>query len=182
MGARHEPPPASAGSVLVAARDLPAGARLAGSDVRVLSWPADLRPPGALSRPGQVSGHRLAGPIRANEALTGTRLTGAELTAGLPPQLRAVPVELTGSALPGLVQVGDRIDLLVNDQPAGVAAGPPSAHELAEGVRVLAVAGRPPDPDTGGQIGLIVAADQPTALRIAAAVGRSVVAAVRRPP
>ena len=182
MGARHEPPPASAGSVLVAARDLPAGARLAGSDVRVLSWPANLRPPGAMSRPGQVIGHRLAGPIGANEALTGTRLTGAELTAGLPPQLRAVPVELTGSALPGLVQVGDRIDLLVNDQPAGVAAGPPSAHELAEGVRVLAVAGRPPDPDTGGQIGLIVAADQPTALRIAAAVGRSVVAAVRRPP
>jgi len=119
MGARHEPPPAAAGSVVVAARDLPAGAQLTGSDVRVMAWPVKLRPPGAISRPAQVIGRRLAGPIRANEALTGTRLAGADLTAGLPPQLRAVPVELAGSAMPDLVRVGDRIDLLVNDQPDG---------------------------------------------------------------
>jgi pilus assembly protein CpaB len=76
MGDRHEPPPAAAGSVVVAARDLPAGAQLTGSDVRVLAWPVNLRPPGAISRPAQVIGRRLAGPIRAKEALTGTRLAG----------------------------------------------------------------------------------------------------------
>jgi len=183
MSARRERPPAPAGSVVVAARDLPAGAQLAGADVRVRAWPADLRPPGAMSRPAQVVGHRLAGPIRANEALTRTRLAGAELTAGLPPQLRAVPVELVSSAVPGLVQVGDRIDLLVNDQPDGGAAPSPSAHVLAEGVRVLAVAAQPADPGADSPVtGLIVAADQSTALRIASASGRSVVAAVRKPP
>jgi pilus assembly protein CpaB len=183
MGARHEPPPAAAGPIVVAARDLPAGARLSGSDVRVIAWPADLRPPGAMSRPSQVIGRRLAGPIRAHEALTGTRLTGGDLTAGLPPQLRAVPVELTSSAMPDLVRVGDRIDLLVNDQPDGDATPVPSAHVLAEGVRVLAVSGRPADPGADGEsTGLIVAADQPTALRIAAASGRSVLATVRKPP
>ena len=183
MGARHEPPPAAAGSVVVAARDLPAGAQLTDADLRVLAWPVNLRPPGAMSRPAQVIGRRLAGPIRADEALTGTRLAGADLTAGLPPQLRAVPVELAGSAMPDLVRVGDRIDLLVNDQPDGDAAPSPSAHVLAEGVRVLAVAGRPPDPGADGEsTGLIVAADQPTALRIAAASGRSVLATVRKPP
>jgi pilus assembly protein CpaB len=182
MSARREPPPAPAGSVVVAARDLPAGAQLAGADVRVRAWPGDLRPPGAMSRPAQVVGHRLAGPIRANEALTRTRLAGAELTAGLPPQLRAVPVELVSSAVPGLVQVGDRIDLLVNDQPDGGAPSP-SAHVLAEGVRVLALAARPADPGADSPVtGLIVAADQSTALRIASASGRSVVAAVRKPP
>ncbi|HEY2982604.1 MAG TPA: Flp pilus assembly protein CpaB [Jatrophihabitantaceae bacterium] len=183
MGTRHEPPPAAAGSVVVAARDLPAGAQLTGSDVRVLAWPVNLRPPGAISRPAQVIGRRLAGPIRADEALTGTRLAGADLTAGLPPELRAVPVELAGSAMPDLVRVGDRIDLLVNDQQDGDATPSPSAHVLAEGVRVLAVAGRPPDPGADGEsTGLIVAADQQTALRIAAASGRSVLATVRKPP
>jgi len=181
--ARHEPPSATAGSVVVAARDLPAGAQLTGSDVRVIAWPADLRPPGAMSRAAQVIGHRLAGPIRATEALTGTRLAGADLTTGLPPQLRAVPVELASSAVPGLVHVGDRIDLLVNDQSDGDATPSASAHVVAEGVRVLAVAGRPPDPGADSEgTGLIVAADQPTALRIAAASGRSVLATVRKPP
>lgn len=182
MGAKHEPSPARSGSVVVATRDLPAGAQLTGADVRVMAWPADLRPPGAVSRPAQVVGRRLAGPIRADEALTGTRLAGADLTAGLPPQLRAVPVELTGPALPGLVRVGDRIDLLVSDQPDGDAAPSPSARVLADWVRVLAVTGRPADPDAGGQLGLVVAADQPTALRIAAASGRPILATVREPP
>ncbi len=148
-----------------------------------MAWPVNLRPPGAISRPAQIIGRRLAGPIRADEALTGTRLTGADLTAGLPPQLRAIPVELAGSAMPDLVRVGDRIDLLVNDQPDGDATPSSSAHVLAEGVRVLAVAGGSPDPGTDGEsTGLIVAADQPTALRIAAASGRSVLATVRKPP
>jgi Flp pilus assembly protein CpaB len=97
--------------------------------------------------------------------------------------LRAGPVELTSAALPGLVQVGDRIDLLVSDQAEGDAWSSPSAHLLAEGVRVLAVANRPADPAVGGQVsGLIVAADRQTALRIAAASGRPVVATVRKPP
>jgi Flp pilus assembly protein CpaB len=81
------------------------------------------------------------------------------------------------------VRVGDRIDLLVNDQPDGDAAPSPSAHVLAEGVRVLAVTGRPADPGADGEnTALIVAADQPTALRIAAVSGRSVLATVRKPP
>jgi pilus assembly protein CpaB len=176
-------PPTKAEPVVVAARDLPAGSRLAASDVRVRAWPADLRPSGAVTRPAQVIGRRLAGPIRVNEAVTGTRLDGADLTAGLPAQLQAVPVELTGGAPPGLVHAGDVIDLLAGDQFDGEVSATPSSRVLAEAVQVLSVVSRPADSATGAQTsGLIVAADRQTALRIAAASGRPIVANVRKPP
>ena len=185
LSARHEKPPVGPDSaVLVAARDLAAGARLSSADVRVQAWPARLRPPAAQSRPAQVVGRRLAGPIRAGEAITGTRLAGSGLTAGLPPTLQAVPIQVTGAASLSLVHVGDSIDLLAGDSVPGDVPASRPARVLAQRVRVLAVAEPLPDTSidgTDGSLGLIVAVDRATALRIAAAAGRPVVATVRSP-
>lgn len=196
IGAQHDDhSPDQGAPVLVAARDLAAGIRLSNADVQVRTWPASLRPPTAPSRPAQVLGRRLAGPVHAGEPLTTTRFVGADLSAGLPANLQAVPVQITGAALLNLVRVGDSIDLLVGDS---VSAGQPTpsspavpgpARVLAQRVRVLAVAA--PSPAVGlssvdgidsGTIGLIVAADRATALRIAAATDRPIVATVRSPP
>lgn len=190
LSARHEKPPIGADSaVLVAAHDLAAGARLSTADVRVQAWPATLRPPAARSRPAEVVGRRLAGPIRAGEAITSTRLAGSGLTLGLPASLQAVPVQITGAASLSLVHVGDSIDLLAGDALSADMRAPRSARVLAQRVRVLAVAVPPPDGGgssygadggmDGGSLGLIVAADRATALRIAAAADRPVLATVR---
>jgi pilus assembly protein CpaB len=187
VGAQHKTGDAGpTSSILVAARDIAAGVRLSGADVRVRAWPAGIGPPGAPSRPAQVIGRRLAGSIRAGEPITGSRLTGVDLTAGLPAGLQAVPVEITGAASLNLVRVGDSIDLLVSDPPQAEEASARPARVLAQQVRVLAVSGPSADPGVdnlgSGSVGLVVAADRTTALRIAAATGRQVVATVRGPP
>ena len=193
IGSQHNGHPPDPGApVLVAARDLAAGIRLSSADVQVRTWPASLRPANAPSRPAQVLGRRLAGPIHAGEPLTTTRFAGADLSAGLPANLQAVPVQITGAALLNLVRVGDSVDLLVGN-PVSAGGSLPSlperAHVLAQRVRVLAVAAPAAAADLGsvdgidnGAIGLIVAADRATALRIAAATDRPIVATVRRPP
>lgn len=169
--------------VVVAARDVAAGAVLTARDVRVKSWPDDLRPVGALTRAADVIGRHVGAAVRAGEPLTAARLVGAALTSGLAANLRAVPVEVSGT---GFVQAGDAVDLLVSDPPDAAATGPPVAHLLAQNARVLAVTSTSSadssaggDPDT---VGIVVAVDQGTALRIAAASGRALLATLRNPP
>jgi Flp pilus assembly protein CpaB len=178
----HRAAPARSGDpIVVAARDLAAGARLGAGDVRLKPWPNDLRPAGALTRTGDAVGHRVAGPIRAGEALTPARLIGAGLTRGLSHDLRAVPVQVNGA---GLIQAGDSIDLLVGDPPDATGAGPPAAYVLAEAARVLAVTPGPTtDPDGGpAPLDIVVAVDRATSLKIAAAAGRALLATLRDPP
>jgi pilus assembly protein CpaB len=180
--AAHRPTPDRPGDpVLVAVRDLPAGAQLGAADVRLKPWPDDLRPAGALTRTAAAVGHRAAGPIRAGEALTATRLVGAGLTRGLAPNLRAVPVQVSGA---GLVQAGDSIDLLVGDPPDAASSAQPTAHVLAEAARVLAVTPASSGDATGGPapIDIVIAVDRATSLKIAAAAGRALLATLRDPP
>lgn len=182
--AAHRPssPPVGHGRpIVVAARDLPSGATLHAGDVRLRSWPDELRPAGALPRTTDAVGRRASGAIRAGEAITGARLVGAGLTTGLSPSLRGVPVQIAGG---GYVHAGDVIDLLVADPPnAGGAPAPPTARLLARAVRVLAVLGSADgaaaDVDT---VGIVVAVDDATALKLAAVSGRALVATVRDPP
>jgi pilus assembly protein CpaB len=169
--------------VVIAARDLPAGTRLVAADLKVRSWPDDIRPPNAVAGTGAVLGHRLAGAIRAHEALTTTRLAGADLTAGLPATLQAVPVAISGGAAQGFVHTGDSIDLLVGDPSDAVAPRSASARLVATAVRVLAVTSTPDQAGSGDNaLIVVVAADRATTLRIAAVSGRSLLAAVRVPP
>lgn len=164
--------------LLVAAHDLAAGTRLSAADVRVRTWPDELRPAGAFSSAAAVAGRRLAGAVRTGEAITETRLSGPGLAAGLSPMLRAVPVQVTGGAA-GLLYSGEFVDLLVSNPPEAAGVASPAAHLLAEAVPVLAVTSTPAGADS---FGIVVAVDAATALKLAAVSGRTLVATLRHPP
>ena len=117
--------------VLVAARDLPAGAELAADDLATVRFAPGSEPAGTADDPeGQV----LAAPLRAGEPVTDVRLVGPDLTAGLPGRA-AVPVRLPDPGMVALLDVGDHIDLLATDPQNG------GATVVAADVPVLAVPG-----------------------------------------
>lgn len=165
----HERAPAPAGtSVLVAARDLPAGHVLARADLAERSWPRVLPTGVAVARSSDAVGDRLASPLRRGEPLTTTRLTTGRLTTGLPSGSVAVSVPLAGST-GGLVRAGDEVDLIPlahADFPAGpAAAGPPRSPEVvARHVIVLATV--PPAADGSGER-VIVGTSRALAVRLA---------------
>lgn len=154
-------PAAAAGvPVVTAARDLSPGAPLGAGDLVVTSLPAAAVPDGALSQTSNVVGRLVAGAVRRGEALTDVRLLGAALVSG--DSQVAVPVRVAEPATAALVRAGDRVDVL-SAAPEGGAA----ARLVASGLAVLAV---PPLGDGNGEGALLVlAADRPTAARLAAA-------------
>lgn len=137
-------PPAPPGTtVLAAARDLSAGARLSEQDVRPVQLPDGVVPAGALAQDAPVVGQLTSGAVREGEALTDVRLVGPGLLAALDdPELVAVPVRLADVASVWLLRPGDRVDVLA----AGTAPdGPASAVVVAAGAPVLSVPQQEPD-------------------------------------
>ncbi|MEZ5194141.1 MAG: SAF domain-containing protein [Nocardioides sp.] len=147
--------------VLVAARDLPAGAVLTGADVTVADYPTATVPDGLL---GEPVGRTLAGPMRREEPVTDRRVVGAALTAGYP-GLVAMPVRIPDAASVALLQVGDRISL--------VSAGPRTgtARVLVSDAAVLALPGQADRSLPGRLVLVAVAPEAVTALSEAAARG-----------
>jgi Flp pilus assembly protein CpaB len=129
------PPPATT-TVLTAARDLPAGSPVAAGDVEAVEFAPDSVPAGAVADPvGQV----LAAPLRRGEPVTDVRLVG-ETLADAHPELTALPVRLPDADAAGLLEPGDRIDLVATDPQGG------GARVVAGDVLVLAT----PPSDPGG--------------------------------
>jgi len=139
------PPPPSV-RVLTAAHDLPAGTRLAGSDLAEEEFAPDSVPDGLAS---DAVGRTLAAPLRSGEPVTDVRLVG-EALARSHPDLTALPVRFPDAAMVDLLEVGDVIDLIATD-PQGS-----GATVVAAGVPVLAIP--PSDPTSGadGQAGALV--------------------------
>ncbi|MCW2705767.1 MAG: Flp pilus assembly protein CpaB [Blastococcus sp.] len=165
LAVRPAPVPASARApdlvtVLVSARDLPAGAVLTAGDLEVAGYPPDAVPTGVAVDPGQLLRRVLAGGVRAGEPITDARLVGAGLTALLPEGQVAAPVRLADLAVAGLVRTGDRVDVLAT------APGATAAEVLAGGALVLATTGA--DEQSGAGL-LVIAVDGETAARLAAA-------------
>ena len=128
--------PAAPGTrpVVVATRDLPAGHRIAPGDVAVTRWPGGVGgTAGAMASADEVVGRTLAGPLARSTVVSDAQLLGPGLLTGLPPGLRAVPVQLAQPGAAGLVRRGDRVDL-ISTTARGV---------VADDVTVLA------DPSTG---------------------------------
>ena len=145
-------------AMTVAAHDLAAGDTVSADDLATTDVPPGVVPAGVVAR---AAGAVLAAPVRRGEPITDARLVGPSLTTAHP-GLVALPVRMPDSAMAGLLDAGDRIDLFAV-APAGDpsvvavagAAGDPSgdsvgdsagAARVASGVLVLAV----PPQDTGG--------------------------------
>ncbi|MEQ6900679.1 SAF domain-containing protein, partial [Nocardioides sp. YIM 152588] len=127
-------------AVAVAARDLPAGARVEPGDLDRVGLPPDAVPDGVVEDP---TGVVLAAPLRRGEPVTDVRVVGPGLAAGATGRV-AVPVRLSDADQAGLLAAGDRIDVLATDPAAGTTA------VVAVGVTVLAV---PPAGVDGGAAG-----------------------------
>lgn len=154
--------PASAPSVqlVTATRDLRSGAALTRDDVRTSRFPQAVAPQGAITSPAEVVGRVLAAPVREGEPLTDVRLLGAALLARGRGTV-ATPVRLADPAAAGLLQPGDRVDVLAvrTDQPSG------TAITVATALEVLSV---PAEADAEGAL-VVLAATPATAARLAAA-------------
>lgn len=153
--------------VVVAARDLPAGAEIGEGDLRTTRFAPGSAPEGLAADPvGQV----LAAPLRAGEPVTDVRLVGPELTAGQP-GLVAIPVRLPDPGMVALLEVGDRIDLVATDPQEG------GASVVADDVPVLAIPAADDQASASGLPGslVVVGAERFQVEPLAAAAVRSFV-------
>jgi pilus assembly protein CpaB len=146
--------------VVVAARPLEAGRALVADDLSIGRYLPGTAPEGMVAEPDLLVGRVLAGAVGTGEPLTDTRLVGPGLTSLLPDGHVAAPVRLADLAVAGLVRTGDRVDVLATGPDAA------EAEVLASGVRVLAAGGSGDGPSAGL---LLVAVDDATAARLAAA-------------
>lgn len=124
--------------VVVLARDLPAGHRLAGSDVRLEERPVAVVPDGALTElpaSGTLASLAVSGEVLVEDRLAPAGLS--RLAASLPPGTRAVAVPVEPGLAPPL-EVGDAVDLLVTVSSEVVGDGPPG-FVLAHAAPVVAV-------------------------------------------
>lgn len=102
------PAPAPTTPVLVAARDLPAGAVLGRADLRV--EPLSGAPTGAVAVDAAV-GATLTIGVPEGLPVVATMLLGPGLTQAAPPGWVVVPAPLADPVLAELLRVGDRVDL-----------------------------------------------------------------------
>lgn len=166
------PAPAQTVTTLAAARDLPAGATLAASDLAPVQVPPGLLTPGSLRDGGDAEGKQLAGPLRQGQLLTDVQVVGPGLLAGTPPGSAAVPLRMADPASIQLVAPGQLVNVvLTGDENYGQRA---PSEVLATAVPVLWTSG------TGGKAGawlgtaetdglIVVAADPAQAARLAGA-------------
>ncbi len=182
---RPDPPPAAVGGappgvpVVVAGRDLAAGAVLTRPDLRTADLPSAAVPGGSAREPASLLGRTLAGPVRRGEVLTDARIVGPGLTAGLGSQdVAAVPVRLADAEAAALVRSGDRVDVLGAAVDADAATGSRDAVEVATAVRVLAVLRG----DAADGVVVVLAATSAVARRLAGAASRYRLTVAVRPP
>lgn len=115
------PPPPRTTLVLTAARDLPAGSRIAADDLVGVEFRPESTPRGTVERTEAV-GRLLASPLRAGEPVTDVRLVAPSLLDGYPGRV-AVPVRLPDAAVVDLLEVGDTIDVLVASSGSTTGSG-----------------------------------------------------------
>ena len=145
--------------VLVAARDLPAGARVARGAIAVRRVPARFVPPDALASAVGVVGARLAVSVSAGSYLSAGLFGGGEeggAEDGVGRGERAVTVEvaggsalanLAGGSAAGNVASGMRVDVLVSTEPGAGAGRTVMALAGAELLRLGETGGGYADPE-----------------------------------
>jgi pilus assembly protein CpaB len=128
--------------VVVAATDLPVGARVQDKDVRTVRFPSDAIPQEIFHFTKNVIGRGVILPIARGEFfISGKNLAaekaGAGLTSTIPQGMRAVSVRVSDiSSVSGFVQRGARVDVLMTGTPGG--SGEPQTITVLKNVAVLA--------------------------------------------
>jgi pilus assembly protein CpaB len=175
--------PGGTKAIVVAAAPIQRGAALAPNLLKVVSYPADAVPPGAV---GSVAELGAPGPngrlslrsLSPNEPILMSQVTGpggkVTLAAVVASGMRAVTVRSNDVAgVAGFVLPGDRVDILLTRPNAD--QGQPVTQVLAENVRVLGVDQLADDttdkPVVARAVTIEVTPDQADILSLAQAVG-----------
>jgi pilus assembly protein CpaB len=131
--------------VVVAANDIPLGAKLEPDAVKLIRWARDSVPPGAFTDPQAVAGSFARSAFIANEPVVANKLFMGEKTSGVMPLL--IPAGMRAMSMPvdevadiaGFVEPHTRVDILV--AVAGTGPGEPSFSRIVlQNIEVLAVA------------------------------------------
>ncbi|MGA7203950.1 MAG: RcpC/CpaB family pilus assembly protein [Specibacter sp.] len=188
-------------TVLVAARDLPAGHTLAAADLAPLAVSPAMVPDGILpasgteavagSAPGGVDGasphkgtgagmwigRQVSGPVRRGEVMTDAALVGEELLIGAPPGSQAVPLRLADPTTVQLLRQGQLVNVVLSSSKG--LDGPSSNEVLARNVPVLwtpvlsgSGGGLLPSQETQGLVVVAATAEQAVPLAGASARGK----------
>ena len=134
--------------LLVAAREVPAGATLSPADLTVLTLPPEAVPDGALTEPDQALGRTVVAQVPPRAVITTSCLTSTGTLVA--PGRLALPVTLAAAAPVALLRPGDTIDLLGVGSTGVV-------EVLARGVRVVTIT-------VADQAGGLVAGEDPVVL------------------
>jgi pilus assembly protein CpaB len=124
-------PNAAVKPVVVAAEELPFGAKLEEAQLKVVDWPAAALPPNAFEARDQVAGRVVLARVVPNEPITTEKLAPAGdrglLSMVVEPGMRAVTVRVNEvAAVGGFIVPGTRVDVLVTAElktPPAIAAG-----------------------------------------------------------
>jgi Flp pilus assembly protein CpaB len=177
------PPPPAGTDVVVAARDLAAGAVVSTGDLRVAHRPAGDVPSGALTSTAAATGRPVSSAVRRGEVLTDVRLVGPAALRGLADGTVAAPVRVVDAESAALLRPGDVVDLLAASATPDAPTG--EARLVASGVRVLLAPRQQRSSLTAG-LGngalLLVATSSSTAARLAAAAVTARLSVVLRGP
>ncbi|HAT29345.1 MAG TPA: Flp pilus assembly protein CpaB, partial [Janthinobacterium sp.] len=141
--------PTVSSRIVVAAADVNLGQRLTPEMLKLLDWPADNLPKGAMPDPLKLSGRVLKTSILRGEPLTEAKLAPAGTLGGLSALItegrRAITVRVNDViGVAGFALPGNYVDIIVNTQREG--DGTPQAQARAiskivlERILVLAVA------------------------------------------
>jgi pilus assembly protein CpaB len=142
-------------SVVVAAKDIPAGAALEKELLELKEWPAVVIPKDALTSLAAARGRVARVPVFTGEAIVSGRLaragTAPGLEARITPGMRAMAVRINDVAgMSGLVQPNSRVDVLVSLREASSHGAYEEVSKLfLENMRVLSMGSRTTRDESG---------------------------------
>jgi len=171
---------ASTCQIVVAAHDLPLGAKVDAGAVKMARWSLDSVPPGALTDANSALNAFVKSSIVENEPLVASKLFTGDKTAGvmpllIPPGMRAVSVPVDEvSDIAGFVLPHARVDILAALTANG-GNGKAIAKIVLQNVEVLAVAqeieGKKDEPEVVRVVTLLVTPPDAEKLELASHEG-----------
>lgn len=179
--------------VVVATHQLTAGIALTSADLRMANWPTTAMPSGAIRKPGDVVGRRLADRLPSGEPIVVDDLLDTSIASALAAGRVATTVTLSNPNQAAIVHQGAVIDLypgpgdrvLVSGTPVSGTPVSGTVRAIARNVAVLSVL---PDAHSGtsgdqsGGLNLVIATDRTTAAQLADHPSGTFLATLTSPP
>lgn len=156
IAVRGDPEPAiQMAEIAVAAKDLPIGAAIKPTDVKVETWPSNKIPEGAVVDPSLLVTRVVINRVLVNEPIVERRLappgSGVGLSPKVPPGMRAMAVRVDDvNSVAGFVLPEARVDVLLTGRPRGQEDLGRKTQTILSNVRVIS-AGEHLAPDESGR-------------------------------